>query len=84
MQPQADAQIEVESGTIDAEKFDAEMENLGDDWQSDKSTVTSSDVDDKYQYMMDTLSEGPTLHEQLTSNSLWLILILMKNLLLSC
>lgn len=65
MQPQADAQIEVESGTIDAEKFDAEMENLGDDWQSDKSTVTSSDVDDKYQYMMDTLSEGPTLHEQL-------------------
>ena len=31
MQPQADAQIEVESGTIDAEKFDAEMENLGDD-----------------------------------------------------
>ena len=65
MQPQADAQIEVESGTIDAEKFDAEMENLGDDWQSDKSTVTSSDVEDKYQYMMDTLSEGPTLHEQL-------------------
>ena len=65
MQPQADAQIEVESGTIDAEKFDAEMENLGDDWQSYKSTVKSSDVDDRYQYMMDTLSEGPTLHEQL-------------------
>ena len=29
----ADAQIEVETGTADTEKFDAEMAALGDDWQ---------------------------------------------------
>ena len=65
VQPEADAQIEVETGTADTEKFDAEMAALGDDWQEGSSAGSSGDTDEKYQFMMDTLSEGPSLQEQL-------------------
>ena len=65
VQPEADAQIEVETGTVDTEKFDAEMAALGDDWQEGSSVVSSGDTEEKYQFMMDTLSEGPSLQEQL-------------------
>ena len=55
---EVDAQIEVETGTVDTEKFDARWPHLemigrkgryGCEW----------DTDEKYQFMMDTLSEGP-------------------------
>ena len=65
VQPEADAQIEVETGTADTEKFDAEMAALGDDWQEGSSTGSIGDAEEKYQFMMDTLSEGPSLQEQL-------------------
>ena len=65
VQPEADAQIEVETGTADTEKFDAEMAALGDDWQEGPIMGASRDTDEKYQFMMDTLSEGPSLQEQL-------------------
>ena len=58
----------VETGTADTEKFDAEMAALGDDWQEGPIMGSSGDTDEKYQFMMDTLSEGPSpdqLMEQL-------------------
>jgi RNA polymerase sigma-54 factor len=41
------------------------MAALGDYWQEGSSTGSIGDAEEKYQFMMDTLSEGPSLHEQL-------------------
>ena len=41
------------------------MAALGDDWQEGPIMGASRDTDEKYQFMMDTLSEGPSLQDQL-------------------
>ncbi len=72
-QEQPDEQIEIEQGTKDAEReeFDNELEKLaalGEEWddrQYEQRQVASSDADEKYQYMMDSLSESTSLHDQL-------------------
>ena len=64
-QPEADAQIEVETGTQDAEQFDAEMVALGDDWSGERSSGLGSDAEEKHQFLMESLSEGASLQEQL-------------------
>jgi RNA polymerase sigma-54 factor len=72
-QEQPDEQIEIEQGTKDAEReeFDNELEKLaalGEEWgdsQYESRQVASSDADEKYQYMMDSLSESTSLHDQL-------------------
>jgi len=68
-----DEQIEIEQGTKDIERdeFDNEFEQLaalGEDWNEDfykKSSSTNSEAEEKYQYMMDSLSETSTLQDQL-------------------
>jgi len=80
---QADAQIEIEQGTKDAEReeFDNELEKLaalgeewGDNFYENRQVSGGSDAEEKYQYMMDSLSEASSLHdellEQLTLSSL--------------
>jgi len=80
---QADAQIEVEQGTKDVEReeFDNEIEKLaalGDEWgdnfYENRQVAGGGDAEEKYQYMMDSLSESSSLHdellEQLTLSSL--------------
>jgi RNA polymerase sigma-54 factor len=72
-QEQADAQIEIEQGTKDVEReeFDNEFEKLaalGEEFDSyqDRGTIAGgADAEEKYQYMMDSLSESSTLHDQL-------------------
>jgi RNA polymerase sigma-54 factor len=72
-QEQADAQIEIEQGTkdVDSEQFDNELEKLaalGEEFDSyqDRGQVSGgSDAEEKYQYMMDSLSEASSLHDQL-------------------
>jgi RNA polymerase sigma-54 factor len=64
-QPEADAQIEVETGTQDAEQFDAEMAALGDDWSGERSSGLGADAEEKHQFLMESLSEGASLQEQL-------------------
>jgi RNA polymerase sigma-54 factor len=69
-----DEQIEIEQGTKDAERdeFDNELEKLaalGEDWGDnfyENRQVSSGGMDEeKYQYMMDSLSEASSLHDQL-------------------
>lgn len=65
-----DAQIEVETGrTGDADEFDNEIEQLaalGEEWDGNPLAPSSGgEVDEKYQYMMDSLTEGASLQEQL-------------------
>jgi RNA polymerase sigma-54 factor len=80
---QADAQIEIEQGTKDVEReeFDNEIEKLaalgeewGDNFYENRQVSGGSDAEEKYQYMMDSLSESSSLHdellEQLTLSSL--------------
>ncbi len=80
---QADAQIEIEQGTKDVERdeFDNEIEKLaalgeewGDNFYENRQVSGGSDAEEKYQYMMDSLSESSSLHdellEQLTHSSL--------------
>ena len=72
-QEQADAQIEIEQGTKDVERdeFDNEFEKLaalGEEFDSyqDRGQISGgSDADEKYQYMMDSLSESSSLHDKL-------------------
>lgn len=72
-QEQPDEQIEIEQGTKDLERdeFDNEFEKLaalGEDWndsQLENRQVAGSDADEKYQFMMDSLSESTSLHDQL-------------------
>ncbi len=64
-QPEADAQIEVETGTQDAEQFDAEMAALGDDWSGERSSGLGADAEEKHQFLMESLSEGASLQDQL-------------------
>lgn len=70
---QADAQIEIEQGTkdVDREEFDNEFEKLAalgeefDSYQERGPVSSGSDAEEKYQYMMDSLSEISSLHDQL-------------------
>jgi RNA polymerase sigma-54 factor len=73
-QEQPDAQIEIEQGTKDVEReeFDNEFEKLaalGEEWGEqlfeNRSVAGGSDAEEKYQYMMDSLSESSSLHDQL-------------------
>lgn len=72
-QEQADEQIEIEQGTKDVERdeFDSEFDKLaalGEEFDSyhDRGQISGgSDAEDKYQYMMDSLSESSSLHDQL-------------------
>ncbi|MDF7805834.1 RNA polymerase factor sigma-54 [Pontiellaceae bacterium B12219] len=72
-QEQPDAQIEIEQGTkdLDSEQFDNEFEKLaalGEEFDGyrDRGQVSGgSDAEEKYQYMMDSLSESSSLHDQL-------------------
>ena len=72
-QEQPDEQIEIEQGTKDVERdeFDNEFEKLaalGEEWgESYRETrqVASGDAEEKYQYMMDSLSESSSLHDTL-------------------
>lgn len=69
-----DEQIEIEQGTKDVERdeFDNELERLatlgeewGDNFYENRQVSGSSDAEEKYQYMMDSLSESSSLHDQL-------------------
>jgi len=70
---QADEQIEIEQGTKDVERdeFDSEFDKLaalGEEFDSyqDRGQISGgSDAEEKYQYMMDSLSEATSLHDQL-------------------
>lgn len=72
-QEQPDEQIEIEQGTKDVERdeFDNEFEKLaalGEEWGEsyrDTRQVASGDAEEKYQYMMDSLSESSSLHDTL-------------------
>jgi RNA polymerase sigma-54 factor len=73
-QEQPDAQIEIEQGTKDVEReeFDNEFEKLaalGEEWGDqlfeNRPVSGGSDAEEKYQYMMDSLSESSSLHDQL-------------------
>jgi len=70
----ADEHIEIEQGTKDLERdqFDNEFEKLaalGEEWNdnlyANRQTSSGSDAAEKYQYMMDSLSESSSLHDQL-------------------
>jgi RNA polymerase sigma-54 factor len=69
----ADEQIEIEQGTKDVERdeFDSEFDKLaalGEEFDSyqDRGQISGgSDADEKYQYMMDSLSETSSLHDKL-------------------
>ena len=74
VQEQPDAQIEIEQGTKDLERddYDNEFDRLvalgeewGDNYYENRQLVGGSDAEEKYQYMMDSLSESSTLHDQL-------------------
>ena len=73
-QEQPDEQIEIEQGTKDVEReeFDNEFEKLaalgeewGDNFYENRQVAGGSDAEEKYQYMMDSLSEASSLHDQL-------------------
>ncbi|MBN2683784.1 MAG: RNA polymerase factor sigma-54 [Pontiellaceae bacterium] len=73
-QEQPDAQIEIEQGTKDVERdeFDNEFEKLmalGEEWGDSHydgpQSLGGADAEEKYQYMMDSLSESSSLHDQL-------------------
>ncbi len=66
----ADEQIEIEQGTKDIERD--EFENLaalgeewGDNFYENRPVANRNDAEEKYQYMMDSLSEVSSLHDQL-------------------
>jgi len=69
----ADEQIEIEQGTKDVERdeFDNEFEKLAalgeefDSYQERSQMSGGSEAEEKYQYMMDSLSEATSLHDQL-------------------
>jgi RNA polymerase sigma-54 factor len=70
---QPDAQIEIEQGTkdVDRDEFDNEFEKLAalgeefDGYRERGPVSSGADADEKYQYMMDSLSEVSSLHDQL-------------------
>jgi RNA polymerase sigma-54 factor len=66
----ADEQIEIEQGTKDVdrdefEKLAALGEEWGDNLYENRQVSGGSDAEEKYQYMMDSLSEATSLHDQL-------------------
>ncbi len=76
-QEQADEQIEIEQGTKDAERAERDEldnefdklaalgEELSDSFYESRQIVGGSDAEEKYQYMMDSLSEEASLQDQL-------------------
>ncbi|NNJ70563.1 MAG: RNA polymerase factor sigma-54 [Kiritimatiellales bacterium] len=73
-QEQPDEQIEIEQGTKDVEReeFDNEIEKLaalGEEWNDthyeNRQVSGGAEAEEKYQYMMDSLSEASSLHDQL-------------------
>lgn len=71
---QSDVQLEIEQGTKDVERdeYDSEFDKLaalgeewGDSFYESRQASGGSDAEEKYQYMMDSLSETSTLHDQL-------------------
>jgi RNA polymerase sigma-54 factor len=73
-QEQDDVQIEIEQGTKDVERdeYDNEFDKLaalgeewGDNFYENRQVSGGSDAEEKYQYMMDSLSEASSLHDQL-------------------
>ena len=73
-QEQVDEHIEIEQGTKDVERdeFDNEFDKLaalGEEWgdghYESRQVSGGGEADEKYQYMMDSLSETSTLHDQL-------------------
>ena len=73
-QEQPDEHIEIEQGTKDVERdeFDNEFEKLaalGEEWADNhyesRQISGGSEAEEKYQYMMDSLSEASSLHDQL-------------------
>ena len=73
-QEQTEEQIEIEQGTKDVERdeFDNELEKLaalgeewGDNFYENRQVSGGTDAEEKYQYMMDSLSESSSLHDQL-------------------
>lgn len=67
----ADEQIEIEQGTKDVERDEVEqLAALGEEWgdnfyENRQVSSGGSDAEEKYQYMMDSLSEATSLHDQL-------------------
>ena len=45
----ADVNLEVEVGTTDTDKFDAELQDLDDNWRENYTTANASNSEDKYQ-----------------------------------
>jgi RNA polymerase sigma-54 factor len=64
-QPEADAQIEVETGTQDAEQFDKEMGALAEEWGGPVSSEGIGDAEEKHRLMMDNLTEQVSMQDQL-------------------
>ena len=64
-QPEADAQIEVETGTQDADRFDEEMGALADEWSGPTSSEGIGDAEEKHRLMMDNLTEQASMQDQL-------------------
>lgn len=62
---EADVNLEVEIGTSDTEKFDAEIESLEDGWTENFKNNDASNLEDKYQYLMDSLTESISLQDYL-------------------
>jgi len=62
---EADVNLEVEIGTSDTEKFDAEIESLEDGWTENFKHNNTSNLEDKYQYLMDSLTESISLQDYL-------------------
>lgn len=60
-----DSNIEIETGTIDSDKFDQEIIALGDDWDNKSSSLGSPRSEEDYQFMIDSLSETESLQDQL-------------------
>ena len=63
--PEADAQIEIETGTQDADRFDEEMGALADEWNGPTSSESIGDAEEKHRLMMDNLTEQVSMQDQL-------------------
>lgn len=61
----ADVNLEVEVGTTDTDKFDAELQDLDDNWRENYTTANASNSEDKYQFLMDSLTESISLQDYL-------------------
>lgn len=70
----SDVRIEIEQGTKDVEReeFDNEFEKLaalgeefGNEAYANRSALGAGDAEEKYRYVMDSLTESSSLHDQL-------------------